>query len=269
MSEIKIGPPPVPNRSKYPFVGTAEVQGIKINIENLAGSIREGKDASGRTWRTRMKYHYGEIANAKAGADRDKLDVYLGPNPNAKMVYVIHQNFPKDHPDKPGEYDEDKTMLGYDSPDAAKRAYLKQYNRPDFFRSMTIMTLAQFKKVMTEDPGQKVAAIKRAAEKVDDCKRRRPSAFIRMRLREGGEKNAAYELGVKLALIDARLGSGRPELPAPNSTDLVQRDMSFGALKPPQKLKNFAPAPTSSGTFAGTGTGASEGTITTWSTRHA
>lgn len=258
MTEIKIGPPPTPNRDKYPFVGTAEIQGIKINIENLAGSVREGKDPKGRTWRTRMKYHYGEIANAKKGADRDKLDVYLGPNPNAKMVYVVHQNYPRDHPDKPGEYDEDKTMLGFDSAEAAKRAYLKQYDRPDFFRSMTIMTLQQFKKIMSEDPGEKVARVKRRA------------AFIRTRLRGNGntfrrrtkraELADPYTLGAKIALALAGVDTPTKHqgIPAATFANMLRQSSS----KMPKTMQNAAPAPTSVGTGEGGQSGTSSGTTT-------
>lgn len=163
MAEIKIGPPPTPNRDKFPFVGTTEIQGIKINIENLAGSIREGKNSNGKTWRTRMRYHYGEIVHGGNGSDGDKLDVYLGPNPNAKMVYVVNQNHPKDHPRKPGELDEQKILLGFDSPEAAKRAYHKQYTSTDFFRSMTTMTIDQFKKALDGNRNGRVLNIKIAA----------------------------------------------------------------------------------------------------------
>ena len=70
-------------------------------------------------------------------------------------MYIINQNHPNDHPSKPGEYDEQKVMLGFDSADAAKRAYLKQYNRPDFFRSITAMHIDKFKKAMYQDKGEK------------------------------------------------------------------------------------------------------------------
>ena len=157
MTEIKIGPPPIPNRDKYPFVGTANVQGLKINIENLKGSVREGTGPNGKTWKTKMHFHYGEIEKTK-GVDRDKLDVYIGPNPNSKRVFIVHQNHPGDHPTKAGKYDEDKVMLGFVSPEDAKRAYLKQYDRKDFFRSMTEMDIGQFKNsIFKENKGEKVA----------------------------------------------------------------------------------------------------------------
>jgi len=250
MAEVKIGPPPSPNRDKFPFVGTANIQGIKINVENLAGSLREGKDSGGKPWSTRMKYHYGEIVRGE-GSDGDKLDVYIGPNSNAKIVYIVHQNHPEDHPKRPGEYDEDKVMLGFNSPEEARRAYLKQYNRPDFFRSITAMHINKFKKAMIENKGEKVAA-----------KKKRPSAFIRMKLREGGVKEA-YALGVQLALKEAAIDllkqdAAPPMEPVKNVADTLKRDISRGALDKPVMLKNKAPAPTSSGTFPGSTSGAAD-----------
>ena len=127
--------PPVPNRREYPFVGTVKAHGLTIHLENLKGSVRKGKG-----WETKMKYHYGEILGTR-GVDRDKLDVYLGPNPKSKKVFVVHQNNPKTE-----KYDEDKVMLGFDSAEAAKKAYLSQYDSPTFFRSMTECKLDDFNK---------------------------------------------------------------------------------------------------------------------------
>ena len=162
-AETKVGPPPNPNRAEYPFVATIDYKGIKIHVENLRGSVREGTDASGKKWRTNMRHHYGEIVGTK-GVDRDKLDVYVGPHSDVDEVYVIHQNHPGDHPSKAGKYDEDKVMLGFSTPKEARNAYLAQYTRPDFYRSMTIMPLEQFKKsVYTELKGEKVAGLDKVA----------------------------------------------------------------------------------------------------------
>jgi hypothetical protein len=248
--ELKIGPPPVPNRDKFPFVGTANFQGIKVNIENMAGSTREGKDANGKPWSTKMRYHYGEIVRGE-GTDGDKLDVYLGPNQYSKQVFVVHQNHPKDHPTKAGTYDEDKTFLGFDTADAAKKAYMRQYDDPSFFRSITHMRIDKFKKAMIEDRGEKIAAIKQSAR---ECQKRRPSAFIRMKLREGGTKEA-YMIGVELALKQAALLNA--------GADFLKRDLSLGGLDKPAKLPTEAPKTSTPGTFPGARSGAANGAITT------
>jgi hypothetical protein len=54
---------------------------------------------------------------------------------------------------KPGfkEYDEDKVMLGFDTAEEAKAAYIKQYNDPRFFGDMKKLPMEEFKaKVMNK-----------------------------------------------------------------------------------------------------------------------
>jgi len=183
MTELKISPPPFPNREEYPFVASVRYRGMVIDIENLDGSVREGTDPNGRTWRTPFKgCHYGELRNS-LGSDGDPLDVYIKSNPNdgANKAYIVHQNHPRTHPTKGGQYDEDKVVLGVSSADEAKELYLQHYNRKDFFRSITEMGIEPFKRyALGENKGEKVAA---KAKKL--CKRP-ASAFIRMKMREGG-----------------------------------------------------------------------------------
>lgn len=146
--DLKIGPPPSPNRKDFPFVGSLKFQGLDIWVENAPGTWRTGKG-----WKTLMHVPYGEFPRAK-GTDGDKLDVYVGPFSDASEVYVVHQNNPKT-----GQYDEDKVMLGFESAEQAKAVYLGHYNDPKFFRSLTIMPFQVFKKMVQtgEADGQKVA----------------------------------------------------------------------------------------------------------------
>jgi hypothetical protein len=162
----KMGPPPVPNRKEYPFVGTLNVKGLEIHVENDAGSQRSGKDPDGKPWSVTLKVPYGEI-HKTMGSDEDKLDVYVGPDKNPKDVYVIHQNFVAGP--KAGKYDEDKVMLGFSSPEEAKRTYLAHYNSDKFFRSMTTMPFDTFKDIIFgEVKGQKVAAMSKVAAELED-----------------------------------------------------------------------------------------------------
>lgn len=153
--QVKIGPPPKPNRKEYPFVGTLNFRGIQINIENKVGDVREGQNRAGKKWRTVMKFPYGEFDKVKAtGMDGDKLDVYVGPFRNAPNVHIVHQNDPAT-----GKYDEDKVMLGFRNDEETKQAYLSQYDNPKFFRSITTMAFPLFKKSLLggELDGEKVA----------------------------------------------------------------------------------------------------------------
>jgi len=155
---MKIGPPPKPNRKKFPFTGSINFRGLEIHVENNPGSVREGKNPAGKViWRTPMKLAYGEF-NGTRGIDKDKLDVYVGPYRMAPNVYIIHQNFVRGP--KKGKYDEDKVMVGFESLEQAKLAYLAHYNSPKYFRSATVMAFPLFKKaiIKKEVHGEKVAS---------------------------------------------------------------------------------------------------------------
>lgn len=122
--------------------------GLSIRIENPAGSVRRGKTKCGHSWETRMVCDYGYIDRTE-GVDGDEIDVYLGPNESAPMVYVVHQR-------KHGDwdvYDEDKCMLGFDSKESAVAAYLQHYDDDRFLGPVTALPFAKFKeKVMqTQD----------------------------------------------------------------------------------------------------------------------
>lgn len=121
-------------QDRYTFAG------MKISVENKKGSTRSGKDKDGHEWHTYMHYDYGYIRGTE-GVDGDHVDCYIGGNENAENVYIVHQNDPFTH-----EYDEDKCMIGFDSLEEAKAAYLKQYDRPGFFGSITTMGIDEFKK---------------------------------------------------------------------------------------------------------------------------
>lgn len=108
--------------------------GLEIAIENPAGTVRRGNG-----WQTRMVYDYGYVKRSEA-VDGDEVDVYLGPNLNAPMVYIVHQR-------KYGDwdaYDEDKCMVGFDSEDDARAAYLQHYDDPRFLGPITAMPVAEF-----------------------------------------------------------------------------------------------------------------------------
>jgi len=125
----------------YKLHGRMIFQGMPVSIENRKGSVRKWKDKeSGTEGKTKMHYAYGYIRGTE-GMDGDEVDVYIGPNKESDKVFVIHQ---KKLPDFK-EYDEDKCMLGFDTGEEAKRAFLKQYDDPRFFGSMSVLTLDEFK----------------------------------------------------------------------------------------------------------------------------
>lgn len=138
--------PPIPQillKSKtwsgHPIRKRLTFRGLKISIENPAGTYRTGKDPDGNEWRSLLHFDYGYIRGT-TGVDKDHVDCFMGPEPNAPKVYVIHQRNVKT-----GKYDEDKCMLGWRSREQAIEDYLKNYDRRDMFMSCTTMTFDKFK----------------------------------------------------------------------------------------------------------------------------
>lgn len=127
------------------------VAGLDIRVENLAGSLRHGEGPSG-PWQTRMVYPYGYIVGSM-GADGDPVDVYVGSNPDPEFVYIVHQR----QAGAWSEYDEDKVMLGFESEDDARRAYLLHYDDPRFLGPISVLPLAEFVEKVREtadEPGE-------------------------------------------------------------------------------------------------------------------
>lgn len=136
------------------LAGRIEFQGLPISIEQDVGHVREWKDRNGETGKTVMLHPYGYVRGTE-GSDGDAVDVYVGPNPQAPNVYVVHQR-KKLGAGKFGGYDEDKAMLGFSSPEEAKRAYLAHYDDEGFFGSMDVLSVAEFKKQLENRAGTKL-----------------------------------------------------------------------------------------------------------------
>jgi len=131
-------------QGKYSF------QGLPLSIENQRGSYRQGMSPDGHIWRTFMHADYGYI-RLTLGVDGDHVDVYIGTHKHSDKVFIVHQQDPKTK-----KYDEDKCMLGYETPQEAKAAYLRQYNNPGFFQSMETYDMATFKQMLKERKGMKL-----------------------------------------------------------------------------------------------------------------
>lgn len=113
--------------------------GLEIAIENEKGSVRSGTDDSGKDWTIKMRCPYGYFCRSE-GVDGDEVDVYLGEDPTADKVYIVHQR-------KAGDwksYDEDKVMADFPSEQAARAAYLNQYDDPRFLGPITTMAVDKF-----------------------------------------------------------------------------------------------------------------------------
>ena len=137
--------------------GFVRLHGLDIAIENPRGSIREGKSADGAAWSNRMAAHYGEFVGT-VGADGDGVDVFIGPYPESKRVWVVNQTFG-------GKFDEHKTMLGFTDADSAKAAYMNSYSRDwKGFGSMVAMSLSDFKQWLGTNP--QTPAVEKPVDKI-------------------------------------------------------------------------------------------------------
>jgi phage-related protein (TIGR01555 family) len=139
--------------------GRAEFQGLKIRIENDIGSTRKGIGPDGEQWQVMLTWPYGELVGTE-GVDGDKVDVFLGPNPDAEFAYVVHTQ--KRMPDGSFEgFDEDKTLLGFDSEGEAKQAFLENYEDPQHFGSIESLPMAKFReRVLKTHVGKKIPGAK-------------------------------------------------------------------------------------------------------------
>ncbi len=122
--------------------GHVRVHGLPISIENPRGSYREGKDANGKPWRSKLPAHYGYLKRTE-GADGDHVDIYVGPKLKSPLVYVIDQ-----HDHRTGKFDEHKAFIGFENAKDVKRTYHESFTdgrAKDRLRHMTEMTVGQFK----------------------------------------------------------------------------------------------------------------------------
>lgn len=144
MEKVKLNP------EGFELEGEMDFQGLHIMIENDKGSVRKGVSEDGVPWETKMKFPYGYISKTKA-ADKEHVDCYVGDSYKSDNVFVVHQVVPET-----GKYDEDKVMLGFDTAEEAKQAYLDHYDDPKFFGSMTEMNFEQFKQSLKDNHGKKL-----------------------------------------------------------------------------------------------------------------
>ncbi len=149
MRELKqLVDPPAEYDRKYKLQGHTNWHGLKIAIENKKGTYRTGTAQNGKKWKTLMDYDYGRICGTKA-TDSEAVDIFVGPDDTADMVYVVHQVDPLNG----GRYDEDKCLINFPSRESAIIGYQNQYDRPDYLGKVSEFTIPQFKEALKEKKG--------------------------------------------------------------------------------------------------------------------
>lgn len=189
--------------------GHIKINGFDVTIEQPAGSVRSGKDANGKEWSVTMNNTYGYIRGTK-GVDGDHIDVFLGPDMNSDMVYVV------DQVNTDGSFDEHKVMIGFSSLEDARSAYLSNYEDGwQGLGNITGVALDEFKKWIDSSTRKtksfsEYKGIKReediAPRKVkklslvdkDDyitsAERKHIKAFLESGLKEARVNNSIYEI---------------------------------------------------------------------------
>jgi len=120
--------------------GKVRLYGLDISIENPKGSYRQGVSPDGTEWKSKMHHHYGYIKGTVA-RDKDQIDIFLGSKPESDDVFVVNQVDPKTK-----KFDEHKVMLGFSSPEQAKKGYLANYDKGwKGFGSMKQCSVKEFK----------------------------------------------------------------------------------------------------------------------------
>lgn len=153
--------------------GHIKINGFDVTIEQPAGSVRSGKDASGKEWSQVMNNTYGYIRGTES-VDGDHIDVFLGPDMNSDMVYVV------DQVNTDGSFDEHKVMMGFSSLEDARSAYLSNYEEGwQGLGSITGVALDEFKKWI--DSSTRKTKPFSEYRSVDFIEEERPDSGIRFR----------------------------------------------------------------------------------------
>ena len=161
--------------------GHIKINGFDVTIEQPSGSVRSGKDASGKEWSQVMNNTYGYIRGTES-VDGDHIDVFLGPDMNSDMVYVV------DQVNTDGSFDEHKVMMGFPSLEDARSAYFSNYEDGwQGLGNITGVALDEFKKWIDSS----IRKTKPFSEyrSVDFIEEERPDSDVRFR--SIGEKGAA------------------------------------------------------------------------------
>jgi hypothetical protein len=115
--DVDLDPTPAQRESGNYRKGHVRIAGLDVAIETPRNALRRGVEADGRPWSVAMPAHYGYVKRT-VGSDDEQLDCYIGPNPNAPMVWVVDQLDLRT-----GGFDEHKALIGFDSRAEALGAY--------------------------------------------------------------------------------------------------------------------------------------------------
>lgn len=130
------------DESLSPARSSLNYHGLPVIIETPAGAVRRGGH-NGKEWQAVMAADYGYITDTWSAEGRgEELDCFVGPQRDSQVVFVIDQSDLET-----GQFDEHKTLIGFNDKATAVRAYLDSYDARGAERIMAVteMTLDEFK----------------------------------------------------------------------------------------------------------------------------
>lgn len=135
--------------------GRVTMHGLPLTLETAKGTTRSGTNKQGKAWSITMQDDYGYIRRTVSEADGDHVDVFIGPDVDSYMVYVVDQDDPET-----GKFDEHKCILGCRTKAQAEEVYKRNYD-PNWkgFAGIKSMHMNEFKLWLESgDTGNRVAA---------------------------------------------------------------------------------------------------------------
>src|SRR5215831_2156737 len=154
------------------------LHGLNISIECPKGSTREGDDKNGKHWKSKMTAHYGYVRGTN-GNDGEQVDVFIGPHPESKKVFVINQVDPDT-----GKFDEHKAVFGVHNEREARELYLSNYQKGwQGLGSVKEKSIEEFKDWLKN--GKTDGAIKAAVTVKPSIRRGKPVVGYTQQRREG------------------------------------------------------------------------------------
>jgi phage gp29-like protein len=132
-----------------------QVCGIDITIDRPAGTVQNGVDQAGVPWTRTYTVDYGFVADT-LGGDGDAIDVFCGPNDDAKTAFWIVQYFADGV-----TFDEYKLMLGFNTMADAVACY-SAHVPPQYIGNTFSMPVAAVKALLGMDPSERFTVLSAA-----------------------------------------------------------------------------------------------------------
>jgi N12 class adenine-specific DNA methylase len=193
-----------------------KVNGFNLSIENPAGSTRSGVDESGKAWSQKMNSHYGYFKRTM-GKDGDQVDAFINPDgKEGTQFYIVNQI-----DSKTKKFDEHKVMVGYESEEDAKAAYLSNYE--DGWQGLgNIVEMGQddFKEWVkdgkrTKKPAEELIKIVKTQEKAEEFK---PGQLISFNTKKGVAQGTI--ISKRGSMLHVQKEDGKKTLVNPKTNEL-------------------------------------------------